>query len=89
MKLKSKNNLTKEKNNQKNEDHYWNKKYKQIFYWRVKLKRKINLTKGSKKISKEWWPNWKKEKKEEAYHKLGLKNEIEKKKLMFYKGPRT
>jgi hypothetical protein len=30
-----------------------------FFYWRVKLKRKINLTKGQKK-SKEWGSNWKK-----------------------------
>jgi hypothetical protein len=27
-------------------DQNWNKKYKQIFDWMVKLKRKINLTKN-------------------------------------------
>jgi hypothetical protein len=50
----------------------------------VKLKIKINLTKGSKKNIKRMMTKLKKK----AYHKLGLKNEIEKKST-FYKGPRT
>jgi hypothetical protein len=31
-----------------NEDQNWNKKYKHIFNWIVKLKRKINLIKAKK-----------------------------------------
>jgi hypothetical protein len=52
----------------------------------VKLKRKINLTKGSK--NKKYQKNDYQIEKKKAYHKLGLKNEIEKKST-FYKGPRT
>jgi hypothetical protein len=43
----------------------------------VKLKRKINLTKGSK--NKKYQKNDYQIEKKKAYHKLGLKNEIEKK----------
>ena len=50
----------------------------------IEKKNKFNKRLKKQKISKEWLPNWKKK----AYHKLGLKNEIEKKST-FYKGSRT
>jgi hypothetical protein len=52
VKLKKEINLSKEQKNQKNDYQNWNKKYKQFFYWMVKLKRKNNLTKCQK--SQEW-----------------------------------
>ena len=52
------------------------KKLKQIFYWRVKLRRKINLTKEPKKKTiKRIRTTLKKI----IYHKLRLKDVIEKK----------
>ena len=49
----------------------------------MKMKKKINLTKGVKKIKqlKRWGLNWKKI----TYHNLRLNDEIENK-LKFYKG---
>jgi len=51
------------------------------FYWRVKLKRKINLIKREKKIKK--W-GWKLEKKDIKI-KFEMKGEIEKKNKYFKK----
>jgi hypothetical protein len=51
-----------------------------FFYWRVKLKRKINLIKGQNKRIKRMRIKLKKI----IYHKLGLNDEIENK-SKFYK----
>ena len=44
----------KDQKNQKNEDQNWHKKSNQFFYWMVKLKRQITLTKWEK----EWGSDW-------------------------------
>ena len=62
-----------------------NRRQLQIFYWRVKLKRKINLTKVKKKNNKK---NKDQIEKKIIYHKLCLNGEI-KNKLNFTKESRT